>query len=1007
MNEFQIKTLIDVLKEILKENTLYRKLKGIFLFEKYYINKSRVQNLIKEVQEKKSNTLLRDFIFFISGLDLSDELKLDSYFSIYSFLYDKFRDNISELKHFIESFCKTNFKLKKVKNPEFNSKYKKLTRILISDLYERLDEDNKSYFIPLITSLFETYYKLVKINVAEGVDYINLFTKVYDNIPSNFQNLRKWILHFDFYLTIENDLNTTLEIIKSFLIYYDKDLRMENYRERYPNPVEFLEVVRKRFLKVKKQKSYNNFLLEFYLQNTTNYIPTFFLRKKELNNPKILKIIKKNFEETNFDLKYLDEVYDLLINHKPDKHSFYYYCTTIAALYKQYLSVSSIKLNNFKKLNLNQKFKLFIVIYRKNPEIREYPSNLYEYLIEKKRYIRNQELLQNYLELIKISENYREFWDIYHNFYIYNEESKKNIKNFSEKTWQKFKFFFLSILEKSEFSIFEKLFNFFTKDNIYNFYLNEDTKSLEEFVKKEFAIDSSYLILFLYPHFINKAIVNNNWDLSLKIINEFQSFKEVAKITGNSLDFFLGRDPLRKENYKIEFHHLISLIRSGRKAKLKEFLEQSVKKELESDIKDLSKIAFIKFLSGNFMKSREYFQMNIDDLERPQFFSINKTFEKIQEDNMNISKFFIELIDFELKSTKLGSIKEFKRELSKMLDEFDDCVKKHSYRYPYIWHFPLFVVYLHYVNLDKFCIFIEKYEKNSTDKNLEYYLDRLINTDFCYEWDNLKNVWKIIIGKIINYDNQLNPYENQYEIFIRNPLFKGVSEVFKKSFPIDSPLYNIFNYKPDKLLTEENKSNKIYQKIEEKYPECYFQLKNQLDELNFRKICAKLSPSGELWLKIIRKLFGLLRASAKEKGVLRERAQSWESEEKDMSPWTNQWLEERFSKKHVIKPQISDGHSDHFIDNIALEDKLLRTSENLNNINLIEEKYKREKRQVKREGLLSGFQILLIVDIRIEVKENKIDAIRIPECFKIFHEEGYWTAAFLFQIFTETPSNLK
>lgn len=161
-----------------------------------------------------------------------------------------------------------------------------------------------------------------------------------------------------------------------------------------------------------------------------------------------------------------------------------------------------------------------------------------------------------------------------------------------------------------------------------------------------------------------------------------------------------------------------------------------------------------------------------------------------------------------------------------------------------------------------------------------------------------------------------------------------------------------------------------------------------------------------MWLRIIGKLFGLLRASAKDKGVLRERAQSWKSEEKDMSPWTNQWLEERFGKKHTIKPQISDGHSDHFIDNIALEDKLIRTNENLNNVNLIEEKYKKEKRQVKREGVMSGFQILLIVDIRTEVKEGKLDAIRIPKCFKIFYEEGYWTAAFLFQVFTKTPSNL-
>ena len=201
----------------------------------------------------------------------------------------------------------------------------------------------------------------------------------------------------------------------------------------------------------------------------------------------------------------------------------------------------------------------------------------------------------------------------------------------------------------------------------------------------------------------------------------------------------------------------------------------------------------------------------------------------------------------------------------------------------------------------------------------------------------------------------------------------------------------------------ERKKYKIYQKIENKYPELYSQLIKQLNNLNFRE----LSPSGELWLKIIGKLFGLLRISAKDKGILRDQAQGWKSEEKDMSPWTNQWLEEKFGKKHIIRPQISDGHSDHFIDDIALEDKLIRSVENLNNDSLIEQKYQKEKRQEKREGILTGFQILILVDVRDEIKEGKIDAKRIPECFKIFYEEGFWTAVFLFQAFTGTPSYIK
>jgi len=146
--------------------------------------------------------------------------------------------------------------------------------------------------------------------------------------------------------------------------------------------------------------------------------------------------------------------------------------------------------------------------------------------------------------------------------------------------------------------------------------------------------------------------------------------------------------------------------------------------------------------------------------------------------------------------------------------------------------------------------------------------------------------------------------------------------------------------------------------------------------------------------------------SAKEKNFLRKKAQNWNDEIKDMSPWTNELFESNFGYNHNIQPRISDGHSDHFIDDVPIEDKLLRTSENLENGNIITQKYEKEKRQVKREGILCGFQILLIVDIRDEVKKNEGIPMKIPKCIKIFYEDGYWTAADLFQAFTKTPSNL-
>lgn len=282
MFEFQIKSLNEILERILEENTLGRKLKSIFQYEKYCIRKSRVQNLIKEDQDEKPYFFDRDFISLIVGLELPVELMLDSYISIHHFLYNDFRDNFSELKYFIESFCKANFNLEKVKDPEFIQKYRNLIRTLISDLFRSSDEGNKYYFVPLITLLFDAYYKLVKTNVAEGDEYIGLFDEIYNNIPPTTQNLKKWFLHFDYYLTIKDDIDATFEVIESFLKEYTKDWRKEMYRDRYPNPVKFLEIVYERFSEVKKKKNYITFLLDYYKKRTTNYIPSFFLKKKSL-----------------------------------------------------------------------------------------------------------------------------------------------------------------------------------------------------------------------------------------------------------------------------------------------------------------------------------------------------------------------------------------------------------------------------------------------------------------------------------------------------------------------------------------------------------------------------------------------------------------------------------------------------------------------------------------------------------------------------------------------------
>lgn len=126
-----------------------------------------------------------------------------------------------------------------------------------------------------------------------------------------------------------------------------------------------------------------------------------------------------------------------------------------------------------------------------------------------------------------------------------------------------------------------------------------------------------------------------------------------------------------------------------------------------------------------------------------------------------------------------------------------------------------------------------------------------------------------------------------------------------------------------------------------------------------------------------------------------------------MSPWLSRILLHRFRTRLKDKSGVSGGNSDHWIDEIPIEDKLLKTEENLDNQNILEEKYNKHKDQIIREAGKSGFGILCIADIRKEIKNNIVVAFPLKKCFHIYYKNNIWIAVFLFQAFTKTPSKVK
>lgn len=190
------------------------------------------------------------------------------------------------------------------------------------------------------------------------------------------------------------------------------------------------------------------------------------------------------------------------------------------------------------------------------------------------------------------------------------------------------------------------------------------------------------------------------------------------------------------------------------------------------------------------------------------------------------------------------------------------------------------------------------------------------------------------------------------------------------------------------------------------YVEFNFELEKQFQEHNFRDKNIIESPSCQVWVEVIDYLIVLLHDSFTYASTLRKSAQNWKREDTHMSPRISLLLKIRFKERLKDKSEISNGHSDHWVDQIPIEDKLLRNSNNTNIQEIINKVYEENKKQIFREAGFCGFGVILVVDIRGDIKKNKIPASPITKCFRIFYEKDFWTTVFIFQAFTKTPSKI-
>lgn len=194
------------------------------------------------------------------------------------------------------------------------------------------------------------------------------------------------------------------------------------------------------------------------------------------------------------------------------------------------------------------------------------------------------------------------------------------------------------------------------------------------------------------------------------------------------------------------------------------------------------------------------------------------------------------------------------------------------------------------------------------------------------------------------------------------------------------------------------------EKISSGFSELDKVINKRLSDLNFWTINETRSDNMLLWIEMIKTFFKIIHKCYDYNNFFRHKAQKWRDEVRDMNPWMGGVLKDYFQDKHKDHSSVAGGDADHWINQIPIEDKLLRSEENLDNDTIIDEKYEKHKNQILKEAGPSGYGFLVIADIRKEIKNGSIIPLPLKESIKIYYENKIWVIVILIQAFSTTPS---
>lgn len=819
---FEVKDLNEIISEIEESRNFLKECKAFFKRDMTPIYKSwldEIKNWLNERELYIFHSSQRRFLIIISESYLNQELKFKSFVSFFFNLKERLLENENEFIEYCKSFFIA-FNNLEQKDINFNDKFKKFTIFLIKLTKEKIHEQSSYKLIKNYLSLLRLASKLVKIEILNESEFLK-YISVLDHFSNEYDIKEKFDILLDYYSQTTRNLN---EVQKIFFHFLDTHKRKDIFSISYPDPVKFCEDFEERFKKRPKNFLINMYL-EYYRQHTTNFIPPLFLKKKSLTIEYILKIIYKNIQSENFISRDMDRYFEILLKSKPRKRIFNQYCKTITGFKSHFFRFNFYKIYESKNMSFSRKFALIREIISTKPDfyqIKHHPQS-HTYLVSGRNYKKKRNL-KAYFKLVSQLENYSDFKMFLFKISIKDRDQRKYFIKISNNS---IKYLFKrmkQILEQNEFLTLIKLYNIFETD-FYNIY-KLGHKTMNEYVTIEFSSNSFHLKNFLYEHFIEIAQKLNDSKTDTKLFLDYQNFKKstISDKTFNDILDEFSYDDLNR-NHSIEYHHFLMLIKSNDKDKFFRFVDDLIANEQNRRFKNYEILIVLHFLKGEIQNCLDLFQEEIEFNRKQKFDEETSIKDNKRQNNLNMFK---EILRIEQNFENYGSFKDLLSDLEKLLKQIkQNLVNSFGY-------FLNIDIYKHYWNVSSFLILIQESEeeKNTQRKRQYSILDTLyLNTYFCKEWKDLKELW---VSKIIPnlYKDDVSKYaKDQFEVFKINPLFSGVNKFLATSLNPGSELYLLFNYDPENLVHD---FKEMYYNINEIFIKKY--KSNLFAPLNFEDV---------------------------------------------------------------------------------------------------------------------------------------------------------------------------